>query len=138
MLAKAGEADRHIRTKMVGGGSEPIDAGTGRPLNLFLCSRNIYFLARGREGRHQDDDRVILFPFTYSAFHLACVEDNILIHRPTHVDAPAGHRKCRDECVHVPTPLHATSLILLSWCIVKVPCSFHDHQESNGVYCSIT
>jgi hypothetical protein len=67
MLAKAGEADRHIQTKMVGG-VEAIYTGAGRPLNSFFSSRNICFLARGMGGRQTDDDPVSV---RFSAFHFA-------------------------------------------------------------------
>jgi len=68
MLAKAGEADRHIRTKMV---------GTDEPMLCRCCifmyyinSRNIYLLERGRQGRPQDDDCISCYLLP---FHLACV-----------------------------------------------------------------
>ena len=53
MLAKAGEGDRVIRTKMV---RIPFFIVIGFLIYILPHSQNIYLLANGRAERHKDDD----------------------------------------------------------------------------------
>jgi hypothetical protein len=84
MLAKAGEADRHIQTKVVDG-VETIYTGTGRPLNYFFSSPNICFPARGRGGRQTDDDCLSCFCLLvlHSILHVCISWDHLHIDMST-------------------------------------------------------
>ena len=65
MLAKAGEADRHIRTKMVGSAA----SDTERPLNLSFIAETFVF--RQEEGR--EDIKTMTIYLVSCSLVLPCV-----------------------------------------------------------------
>ena len=69
MLAKAGEGDRAIKTKMVGTSSLHI-LPTADPDFLILHSRNIYSLGSVKEVKQIADNALVLFFLSLMLYHM--------------------------------------------------------------------